>query len=531
MTTKRDEDLGRLLESIDEAPAAQPGFDDRLWTRIEGESPVAVTGRPRPALLSRRRLAVAGVALAAAVAAVLAFGLPSSHRLPGGPTPAEAMVAKLDAALWGARSLQADFTETLRVTPSPDRPLTFASWRGTLAATASGNYRWTMSLDRTSPGVRFEESLGQSDVARRKAIAIRKRGGIVLESPAREVGVFDASTFTARWARWDASGRVIGSGAEVRWPVPVMYGQNGDPLAFLVQYIRTAALIRAAVAGNASLPVRVVSYDGRPAWEVTIDLPLAESTAISQGTITVDQATGVMVHSTYRCVPSGASARQEHPYAVDLSFTDVRLNDPLPTPIFTTLPATVPTPSATPTPSLIDIKDSGGRIMVGGSIDKASVAAGFVPLVPQRLPNGFTFSTAASGLGVSEATAPMLGVPWRREVDVLYRSGFDWLEVDVVKEGADVGDMRDMFASGSRQIGMAPTVIETGALQGETAWSWGPEVSWPTPVAFCATQPLLPLYVSGGVTVFGRHYGVFVRGSLTTQRLLDIVKSLEIYRR
>ena len=526
MKPPRDDELGRLLASIDEAPPTPSDSDARLFARIDRE---VASSRPRPrrAFLSWRRVAVACVAVAAAVAAVLAFGLPSGRHIEPQPATAEAMVAKLNAALWHAHAIQADFTETLRVEPSPGRQAAWASWRGSLAATADGSYRWEMGLDGTSPGVAFIESFTRSPV--QQAIAIRKKGGIVLMAPAREVSLYDAASLTSRWTRWDRGGRVTGSGATVRWPVSVLYAQPDDPLDFLAEYVQMAALIRAAVAGNASLPVTVVSYEGRPAWQVTVDLPLA-SKVVSRATITIDQATGVMVHSVYRYEPSTTSARNpDHAYVSDLRFTNVRVDASLPASTFTQLPPTAPTPTATPTATLLGPAEPGGRTLIGGTVADAGATAGFTPLVPATLPHGFAFATAASGLGYSQAApAGPLAVPWAREVDLLYRSGFDWLEVAVAKEEKPVGDLRDVFSSVTRSLDMTSSPITAGALKGETAWYRDPKVVWATPNSFCATQSLLP-YVSGAtVVVFGRDYGVYVHGSLTTDQLLQVVASLKV---
>ncbi|HEY2353819.1 MAG TPA: hypothetical protein VGH79_02835 [Gaiellaceae bacterium] len=201
----------------------------------------------------------------------------------------------------------------------------------------------------------------------------------------------------------------------------------------------------ATLAHATGAKVENVIYNGRPAWFVRGP----SGTPGEQSTITVDRATGMPVRvQTLRGGVVVSEWRIEH---LQMSSTVPRI-----------------TPPAPKHGQKVETSDLGFR---STSLAGARVAAGYEPLVPKRLPHGFSLA------GVAFASSPRArrgadvgnSNPASRDViSLLYRRGFDEIVVSTRRTGAEPSAWKDPFQS-LPVPGAAPRLITFtgGALAGQ----------------------------------------------------------------
>ena len=518
-----DERLGRLLDAVELEHG--PSY----WDDLRGAVAPALAALRRPPLWARRRVQLAvGLAAAAACVTLVLVGLP------GGKTsfaPAPADAARLMAArlAWGLRAtttVQGDFTETVTVRAPGHAPAS-AEWRGSFAADAGGDSRYQIALIRRSA----EVGLVAGEIPQGPAVlqSDRPHGVWAVLQPTRYVSVYDARTLAARWAAWDATGHLTDHGSAHRWPVHFIWPSPDDLLRFCTDYLADSALVQEAISGQPGLAVRAGLYEGRPAWQATIDLrrlwyPKSDYYTVLRETVTVDQASGLIVRTVLDATPGPASAVKGLPYAtspytIDLHVSGVKTGSELPAGTFTTLPAGVPDPA----PS--GVVSAPGSTVTAVTLAQAVAVAGFKPLVPSSVPSGFALSAVSNDArtGMSSQMWQFMNMP---EVDQLYRRGLEWFEVDVCQlNGKNKGMPIPAVQPLPRRV-----ALRAGHMKGLRAYVLRVPTQSSGAYADFSDHTLLPFYVNSFVDCLGNGYCVHVSGNVSTRTMLEIVNSLAIYR-
>ena len=527
-TTQRDEQVGRLLDTVelDHGPA--------YWDTVRSATAPHLAKLRRRPLWARRPVQVGvAVAVAAAVVTIVLIGLPSRNG--GTPTPANAaqlMLAAMDNGLLNTTTVQGDFSETTTVDASGHAPA-WAEWRGSFAADAAGDSRYEIALAGRSAAwasSRTLESVGPPVPSSDRPNAIW-----AVLPPARYVSVYDASAMAVRWASWDASGNLTDHGSARRWPT-FRWGQTPDDLLqFWVNNLAQAALVHAAVAGAADLPVRAVIYDGRPAWQATVDLlptyrAAADYFRVLREVVTVDQASGFVVRTVLSATPGPAAKTPGYPYAlspytIELRITHLKTDSALPASTFTDLPKGVPNPA----PSGAAVTPNGSPPVTSGTLAQAAASAGFKPLRPDRLPAGFVLSAASGNahMGIGSLINQFAVSP--REVDQLYRRGFEWFELDVIPWNGQNRDLENQDLKTLKAVLPKPVVVLHGGSQaGATAYLW--QGSGPDSAAEgrFSDHGMLPLWASSTLQFYGKGYCVYLWGNIPSKDLLRIANSLRV---
>jgi outer membrane lipoprotein-sorting protein len=526
----RDREVGAILEGIEFVE-----HEDGYWDRVrEAVEPELAPLRRRPIWRTRSFRVVIGATAAAAAVAIALVGLPGSEQAghPVGPqsaTAAERMLAAMEYGLAEATTMRGNVEQRMTITPPGDDPLS-AVWRGTFAAKADGSYRLEMTLAERSEGVGLEVPSYFSPVPK----ADVPNAKVTLQQQAHVLAMLDAGTWTTRWATWDATGDLTGSGSETAWPVWNNRFTGNPTGGMWLTTMTQAALVRAAVAGDADLLVRDVSYDGREAWEATIGLadlrfyltqhPLPFRPAVEREVVTVDKETGFILRTEYSFSSGVSVARQkrrrDYPFTVELRITDLKLDESLADSTFTELPDDVTYTPPTDAPPRL-------------KLDEVAAAAGFAPLVPEPLPQGFTFDTASlfNEMDMQNIGTPLFSLRDSRyqEVDQLYRRGFDWFELDMFPWDGELSanehdiTVKEIMYWLPRLPGHRKTVLTGGVLAGATAQSW--MAIYDTPLY----ENYIPIWVDQGLFVFGKGYVVMIRGSISVREMLEIANSLQVY--
>ena len=529
-TTQRDEQVGRLLDTVelDHGPA--------YWDTVRSATGPHLAKLRRRPLWARRPVQVGvAVAVAAAVVTIVLIGLPSRNG--GTPTPANAaqlMLAAMDNGLLNTTTVQGDFSETTTVDASGHAPA-WAEWQGSFAADAAGDSRYEIALAGRSAGVGVvtHPSMTGPPVPS----SDRPNAIWAVLPPARYVSVYDASAMAVRWASWDASGKLTDHGSATRWPT-FRWGQTPDDLLqFWVNNLSQAALVQAAVAGAADLPVRAVIYDGRPAWQATVDLlPTYQAGAhyfsVLREVVTVDQANGFVVHTVLSATPGPAAKTPGYPYAlspytIDLRITHLKTDSALPTGTFTELPQGVPNPA----PSGAAVTPNGSPPVTAGTLAQAAASAGFKPLTPARLPAGFVLSAASGNarMGISSMISQFMISP--REVDQLYRRGFEWFELDVTPWNGENRDQENLDLRILKEVELPKRVVVVlhgGSQAGATAYLWQGSGFGNAGQGRFSDHGMLPLWASSTLQFYGKGYCVYLWGNIPSKDLLRIADSLRV---
>lgn len=531
-TTQRDEQVGRLLDTVelDHGPA--------YWDTVRSATgPQLAKLRPRPLWARRPYQVGVAVAAAAAVVAIVLIGLPGRNG--GSPTPANAaqlMLSRIDFGLRNTKTVEGDFSEITTVN-APGHAPAWAEWRGTFAADASGDSCYEIAFAGRSAGVGVVSHSMSVGPAVAVTSSDRPNAIWAVLSPARYISLYDASALAARWASWDASGKLVDHGSARRWPT-YLWGQTPDDLLqFWVNNLGQAALVHAAVAGAADLPVRTVTYEGRPAWQATVDLlPSYQAKAdyfrVLREVVTVDQASGFIVRTVLSATPGPASKTPGYPYAqspytIELRITDLKTDSVLPATTFSELPKGVPNPA----PSGAAGTPNGTPPVTSGTLAQVAASAGFKPLMPDPLPAGFVLSAASSNahMGISSLITQFVVSP--REVDQLYRRGFEWFELDVSpwngkdrgQEDQDLEVLKEVLGPKSGVV-----VLHGGSQAGATAYLWQGSASGNAGQGRFSDHGMLPLAVSSTLEFYGKSYCVYLRGNIASEELLQIANSLRV---
>jgi hypothetical protein len=413
---RRDEELGAALREL-EVPDHRPGFYPKLYERM-AEAGTDFPSRRRAAARrapARWGLRVAAVAAVVAIV-VVAIGIPETDRTPRiGPEPATAaeIKAKVRAALATVSSLGG--------TVIADGSKKADEKRWSFLLTAEGDFR----LEGPSDGevITYDASNGVTHSAQRSASF---EGGPIFYSVRRGI----------------APG--LPDGGPPTWVIPDSFG----------------AFVRALLAAN-DPRIAEVTYNGRPAWRLTVDA--VRNAIVPEFTgdgfeIIVDRETGL---------PVRVLETQDGAFLREIRIENLVVNPEIAPGAFE--------PSF-PTNAEVMRMDEGFQRV---SLEEVSGVVGYAPLVPVRIPSGYELAEVAvarkgGGTGV-EAANPHS----RMVVSLSYRRGLDQFLVTTrlgraTAEGEPALPLEklwgDPLATGEGYVDEKETiVVEGGALDGETA--------------------------------------------------------------
>jgi hypothetical protein len=364
--THRDEELGAALREL-EVPDHRPSFYVDLHHRLAEErlASLAVIRRRRRASRTRLRWGLRAAALAVVGAIVLvAIGIPGTKRTPsvvGGPETATAAMikAKVRAALATMRNMSGRL-----VSDGPEK---------------GDERRWQFALAAS--------------------------GDFVLLGPADgEKVTYDASSGVVRSAQRSAS---IGGKAlfyAVRRGVAPGPPDLGAPTWIIPDQF--AAFVQALLAAQ-DPRVREITYEGRPAWHLDIDVvpnAIVPDFSGDRLEITVDQATGMPV----RVLETNDGA-----FWREIRIEDLGVNEDLPTDTFRL--------EFPPGAEVLRTDDGFERVDLG---DVAGLV-GYTPLLPGRVPDGYKLAEVAVAKDVAPTGSEAGNPPSRMVVSLSYRRGLD----------------------------------------------------------------------------------------------------------
>jgi hypothetical protein len=315
------------------------------------------------------------------------------------------------------------------------------------AAVVKAHVRNALALLRTLSGVLVADGPGTGGPVRFR-FALDAAGDLRLEGPrAGDVETYDASTGVVRSAQHSAS--VGGSALFYAERTGVAPGppDQGPPNWVLPQ--EYGAYVRALLAAG-SPAVREVVYRGRPAWRVDVDTrPNAIAPRLSGDhlRITVDRSSGMPVRIVETKHGRVVSTLRIDQLAVDrkLPRGEFRL--------------------AFPAGAAVMRSDDGFRRL---PLPRVAAAAGYRPLVPSWLPDGYRLAAAA----VARESAPTGkeggNPPSRMVVSLSYRRGIDQVLVTTRLRGR--GHWSDPLASAEGFVDAPePVTLRSGALRGAGA--------------------------------------------------------------
>jgi len=536
MNQYRDTELGRKLTILD-----APEHIDGYWQRLEmglaaasvpAEAPKEELQLPAWRRAGRRRpLAFAAVGAVAVTAAlvVLLVGVPGLRDGESGPEPATAAA----------------------------RMATKIGWAMSNARTLSGRYRLSgAQIDPTVTGTFWLTARGDSRV--------ETTWGSENGSPAAAATlVYNAATRTLQRTEPDGTLRTQTGSWPPSAPFPLYSESSSLPVA---GYQGFAAVVRALAAGEADgLVVTETTHRDRPAWMATLPLvtfdrqgwdgsgspPPNEASpkdvykTWASLTVAVDRETGLLLMLRHTPAPDvdWENAVGLGPYELEVSDLTVNADAP---------------------PSAFDVRDDPAAtegFVEYGDVPTVAGKAGFSPLLPTRLPDGFRLTDASTfdwyRSGPSHYVDPSV-LPWvswsalrmggqapaawmatdgerpkenlSAEADIQYRRGLDWVLLRQMKTGMLAAGTTEPVAVLSEvtdpvyKWGYRKATLSGGALAGKTAHTWLGDAtgSWSGSIG--------SFWTGSAVFIWGEDeddLSLLITGSLSRDELLDVANSLQ----
>jgi hypothetical protein len=363
LTDYRDDELGAALREL-EVPEHRPNFHAELHRRLADERVARATAarrsRRRPTLL-RWGLRVAVVAAVVAIVLV-AIGIPRTERTP-------------------------------RIGPD-------------LATAAEIKARVQAALDsmRNMSGVLISDDREKGD-ERRWQFALTASGDFVLLGPADgEKIVYDSSSGVVRSAQRSAS--MGGSTLFYAERNGVAPGRPdlGPPTWIIPDEF--GAFVRALLAAE-DPRVREITYEGRPAWRLDIDVvpnAIVPDSSTDHLEITVDRETGIPV----RVLETNDGA-----FWREIRIEDLVVNDDLPPESFRL--------EFPPGVEVMRSDDGFRRVELGG----VAGIVGYPPLVPAWVPDGYELAEVAVAKDSASTGSEAANPSSHMVVSLSYRRGLD----------------------------------------------------------------------------------------------------------
>jgi hypothetical protein len=275
--------------------------------------------------------------------------------------------------------------------------------------------------------------------------AVTARGDFYAESPT-EVVAYDAKRKTERY---HARGNPVASTLTGSAPGPPDHLTSGP--GELDFNRRLGSVVRALLAAG-DPRVENATYDGRPVWQLEISVPenlIAGADSADRLAIDVDKQTGV---------PIRVVALNRGRLLSELRLEDLEVNAAIPRQTFRPdFPAGVEVYRA----------DLGFRTV---SLEEAAAEAGYQPLVPSAVPDGFSLTEVAFAREGGATGFEGANPPSRNVISLSYRRGLDQFVVSTREVGADPSAWSDPLATGEGFPDEPERVtIAEGALQGVEA--------------------------------------------------------------
>lgn len=387
MKDGRDKRLAAALRRL-EVPAHRDGFFETVWAAVDQDLAPSGIRRRRisPRQLRPRHLvlvAASALAVAAVVAVVLLGGLPGVSRITGPePVSAAQVIHKMLVALSTGETLQAVSIEKSLIGVSSDGEKRYSVGRGVIALRSDGSYRYTQTGVETPRMPKTDERIDAEDIA------------------------YDAERGVLRhymrgwYPQLGQHGKYLDR-FEVTTDYPL-----GPPDAWPpVRGFDFSAVARAEQAVDAAT-VTAVSYEGRPAWVISISTRDTVDRWLAQDEVsltTVDQQT---------CLPVRFQVLEDGVLVGEYRWVDVRVDEPLPDSLF-----------AFPPPKGAEVvrRDGGFR-----RTEPTGIGSEAGVMVPGWLPAGYKLSAAEAARRATTAN----GVTTGSDVVALqYTRAFDTLRV------------------------------------------------------------------------------------------------------
>lgn len=213
-----------------------------------------------------------------------------------------------------------------------------------------------------------------------------------------------------------------------------------------------------ALAAEPDAQVQEVQYEGRPSWLLTVRADLADGNGTAERDIVVDRALGLPVHDVVKNAGTVLGDwRLENLTVDELPPSDFALE---------------PRPGQE-----VRTEDEGSRRIAADEIERT---AGYVPLLPTWLPDGYRLDHAAVSPSYSAAGAPGPA----NVVSFLYRRGLEQLTVTMRPHDQSGGIAAPpvarpfctarslsvfICANVDQTVHSRPVKLMSGALAGETA--------------------------------------------------------------
>jgi hypothetical protein len=312
------------------------------------------------------------------------------------------------------------------------------------AAVVKERVRASLESLRSLSGVIVAEGPAQGEPHRWR-FALDAAGDFRLEGPSPgEWVAYDAGSGVARSAQRSASMGGDTLFYSERAGVAPGAPDQGPPTWLLPDEL--GAYVRALLAAD-DARVQEIAYEGRPAWRVDVaTLPNAVVPALSGDRleVTVDRETGIPVHAVES--KRGAVLRELRieQLAVDGAPPNFR-------------------PSFPPGAEVMQ-SDDGFRPVL---LRDVAGAAGYAPLVPARVPDGFRLADVSVADEAAPTGAAGGNPPSRNVVSLAYRRGLDRFVVTTRQAGD--GRWTDPLGGEGYVDHPEPVALETGALRGSEA--------------------------------------------------------------
>jgi outer membrane lipoprotein-sorting protein len=452
--------LREVLDSI-ETPEHGAGFHDTLVANVCSEAAARLRARSAwPGFArsgrARLRLALAAAAVAAAVAVVLTIvGVPGLRSTHPSTASAAAVIAKITEGMASVNTARGRYIQTGNGATAIDYQLDFI-------VTARGDVRWQHVPSQ--PG-----------------------------GPPDDISTYDAARNVYENLSLTSAPGTFSISRDLDISKPMGWGDLADTFRWQASFVR--AMLAGEVPG---WTVTNSTYDSRPAWIVSGPLPQLPTAGIVPSPVlpdhdefTVDKATGFVMRT--RAFTGDRLVGEER-------LVDVRLNVPIPAGSFGVNP---------PAGVKVSRSDDGWHSL---SLSQVGAKLGFVPLVPDAEPTGFSLSQVLGKTARYEGPGgkTMEAVPGG--LVLCYRRGFD--RFTVFTEPLKAATTDRLLGSWSMPGVDSPsaTVLQGGAL------------------AMATAKVVIGPFRPSHLWVRGRGLLVIIGGDLTGAELVSVAESLQLYR-
>jgi outer membrane lipoprotein-sorting protein len=326
------------------------------------------------------------------------------------------------------------------------------------------------------------DARGGKRTTTRQSFALDATGDERLADSAGNVRAYDASSGVERAITTSAS---LGTGRFYAERVSLAPGPPDESAATSLLETQLAAVVR-ALAAAADPRVRNVDYDGRPAWQ--LDFALTSNTIyadVDHLSVTVDRVTGF---------PLRVLATLGGRFRSEMHLGQLKVDQPLSATVFN-----VDFPRGAEV-----LRTDAGFSNV--DLRQAASIAGYRPLVPAHVPDGFRLAAVAAARSAERTGPGQSNPPSRRVVSLAYRRGLEQFVVTTRLRGEE--RWHDPFALEGVPLHREQVRLDGGALA--TA-----------PVELAVDPRSLP-----HLWAFTDQLVVTIAGDLSREQLINVAETL-----